>query len=451
MQKQFLILLFLALSFKAITQNRSVLYDFAEIPQAQLLNPALDFSNKKHIGVPFLSGLQTEIGFKNFSLFDFFGANSTPFIEKISNLTNRLSSRDFLTINSQIEIINAGFRLNRRSYLSFGVYQETDAILYFPRDLLAISLDGNVIDRAYNVSHLNFQADILNVFHVGLSRKMNDKIHLGVRFKLYTSIANAQSKNNSGTLLTTRGTDNLLTNRFDNLNLSLQTAGLPIEEGFNNYVLGENLLNNLGIGLDFGVTKQISSQLKLSASILDFGFISYTKKIENYAVNGSYSFEGTEAVFSDDEDSEPWQDVLSEFEEELSFSENSSSYISLRPIKINAAIKYGFGKYRSKQCYDNTNKNEYANAVGAQFFSVFRPRGPILALTGFYERMITKNFKTKLTYTLDSFSLSNIGIGASTKIGKVYFYGTIGNLIQFADISKSNNFVAQMGINYIVN
>jgi hypothetical protein len=172
--------------------------------------------------------------------------------------------------------------------------------------------------------------------------------------------------------------------------------------------------------------------------------------VQSYTVNGAYTFEGIETFFSPENTSRTWESIRLELEQQLPVAENTTSYISIRPIKVNAALKYGFGKYKSRLCYDYTYKNEYVNAVGAQFFSVFRPRGPQLALTGFYERMITRNFKTKFTYTLDSYSFSNIGIGASTKIGKVHFYGTIGNLIQFADISKSNNLVAQMGINYIV-
>ena len=450
MQKLFFIVLFCTICFRGITQNRPILYDFAEIPQTQLLNPALDYNNKKHIGIPFLSGMHAEIGFKNFSLIDFFGANSTSFNQKLLNIEDKLSPRDFLTINSQLEIINIGFRLKEKNYLSFGLYQETDMILYFPKDPLSAYLEGNTINRLYNASHLNFQLDVLNVFHIGLSRKINNTINLGIRFKLYASIIQAQSKNNTGTFVTRQGVNNLLVNRVNDVNINVESSGIPIAEDSENFLLGENLANNLGVGLDFGITNQISPQLKISASILDFGFISHTKKVQSYTVNGAYTFEGIETFFSPENTSRTWESIRLELEQQLPVAENTTSYISIRPIKVNAALKYGFGKYKSRLCYDYTYKNEYANAVGAQFFSVFRPRGPQLALTGFYERMITRNFKTKFTYTLDSYSFSNIGIGASTKIGKVNFYGTIGNLIQFADISKSNNLVAQMGINYIV-
>ena len=172
---------------------------------------------------------------------------------------------------------------------------------------------------------------------------------------------------------------------------------------------------------------------------------------ETSDLTSDFNFSGLETDFNSSNATSPWEDILTEFEESLPFKENTESYISLRPVKVNAALKYSFGKFKSRFCYDNSYKKEFTNAVGVQFFSVVRPRGPQMALTGFYERMLTRNFKTKITYTLDSYTFSNIGIGASTKIGNVNFYGTIGNLIQFRDVSKSRHFIAQMGINYIVN
>lgn len=455
MQKQILLGLLYLLCWQSFTQNKPVLYDFAEISQSQLLNPALDFNNKKHVGIPFLSGLHAEVGLKNFSLFDFFGANSTSFSQKIIDLTNRLLPRDFLTVNGQLDVINIGFRLKNKSYLSFGFYQETDLVLFFPRDPLSIFLEGNTINRLYNLSDLNFKLDVLGVFHIGISKKINENVGLGFRLKLYNSLFQAQTRNNTGTFITTEGVNSLLLHRFSDINLNLETSGFSIENspenGSDNYSLENSLANNLGLGLDFGIVNQITPQLKLSASILDFGFVSNSKKVQSYALKGNFTFDGLETDFTSNGGTSPWEDTKRELRENLPFEENTESYISLRPIKINAALKYGFGKYKSKLCYDNTYKNEYANAIGAQFFSVFRPLGPQMALTGFYERMITRNFKTKITYTLDSYSFSNVGIGASTRIGKVNFYGTIGNLIQFIDISKSNHFIAQMGINYIVN
>lgn len=451
MQKQILIGLFCLLSWQSKSQNKPILYDFAETPQSQLLNPALNFNHKNHIGIPFLSGLHAELGLKNFTVFDFFGATSTSFSEKVINISNKLTPRDFLTVNGQLEIVNIGFKLNEKSYLSFGAYQETDMILFFPRDPLALYLQGNEINRPYNISDVNLKFEVLGVFHVGFSKKIRDHVNIGARLKLYASFFQAQSKNNTGTFITTQGNDNLLVHRLSDIDFNLQLSGIEVEkeDDTNNYSLARGFPSNLGLGLDFGYVNQISPQLRLSASILDFGFINHSKKVNNFILKANYTFEGIQASFVPGSDSTSWEDLRGEIQENTSFEERPESYISLRPIKVNAALKYSFGKLKNRLCYDNSYKKEYANAFGAQFFSVFRPRGPQMALTGFYERMLTRNFKTKITYTIDSYTFSNIGIGASTRIGKVNFYGTIGNLIQLADLSKSNHFIAQMGINII--
>ncbi|MDB2385690.1 DUF5723 family protein [Polaribacter sp.] len=457
MLKQKLFYFFCVFSIVCFSQNKPILYDFANQPQSQLLNPAIDLDNKYHIGVPLLGGLHAEIGLKNFDIYDFFGANSISFYEKLLNLSDQLTPNDYFTINGQVDILNGGFRLGEKNYLSFGFYQETDAIAYYPEDAIDLYLAGNELNRVYNVSHMNFKADVLGVFHVGLSKKINEKIHLGTRLKLYTSILQAQSKNNTGTVLTAEGDNNLLIHYLNNIDINIETSGLLMQqereedEEASAYTLAEALSKNLGLGIDFGFVNQISPQLKLTASILDFGFISHSNRVQNYTVKGEYTFEGVEANFTGSAATRSWADLERDLDERLPYRKNTESYISLRPLKINASMKYSFGKYRSKLCYDNTYKKKFTSAVGAQLFSVIRPLGPQLALTGFFETDVTRNFTAKLTYTADSYSLSNIGIGASTKIGKVNFYGTIGNLAQFIDLSRSKTFSAQMGISFISN
>jgi len=450
MQKQFLIALFCLLSLGSTSQNKPILYDFAEIPQSQLLNPALNFNHKQHIGIPLLSGLHAELGMKNFTVSDFFKVTSTSFSERLVNITNRLSSRDFLIVNGQLELVNIGFKISEKSYLSIGVYQETDMTLSFPKDLVALYLYGNEINRLYSFSDLSFHFQALGVFHAGFSRKIKENINVGVRLKLYSSFFQAQTTN-TGAFTTTQGEDNLLIHRFNNINLNAQFSGIKRgqEDNIEDYFLSRGLTNNLGLGLDFGFVNQITPQLKLSASVLDLGFIRYSKRVNNVTLKTNFNFEGLQGSFVPENYSKSWEYLSEEIKENTSFEENTESYISLRPIKINTALKYSFGKYRSRSCYDYSYKKEHANAVGVQFFSLLRPRGPQIALIGFYERMLTRNFKTKITYTLDSYRLSNIGIGASRRIGKVNIYGTVGNLIQLRDLSKSNHVIAQMGINII--
>jgi hypothetical protein len=72
-----------------------------------------------------------------------------------------------------------------------------------------------------------------------------------------------------------------------------------------------------------------------------------------------------------------------------------------------------------------------------------------MALTAFYRRQIFDSLEMKATYTVDSFSSKNIGLGLSTTLGKVNFYLLADNLLEYKDISKANSLSFQLGLNII--
>jgi hypothetical protein len=52
-----------------------------------------------------------------------------------------------LAINEQVELFNGGFKLGdwfeNKGYVSFGMYQEFDFLMYMPKDIAILALDGN--------------------------------------------------------------------------------------------------------------------------------------------------------------------------------------------------------------------------------------------------------------------------------------------------------------------
>lgn len=454
-----LLIICLIIVNQLVSQNKQVLYDFAELPQTLLLNPALEPNYKFHSGIPLISGISTQVGLKGFSLTDIFAVDGLSINDKISSLINNITTRDFAQINTQIEILNAGFRLDERHYISFGLYHEIDGIGYFPRDLLEFFNEGNVtnLNRSFNASQIRYKAEVMGVLHAGISRKINDQLTIGARIKLYSSALNVQSLNNTGTLTTVEGTNSIYRNIFNNVNVNFRTAGLIRNNEYINDS-GEFIKNTLfgpeankGLGLDFGLHYNVTKQLELSASVLDFGFINYKKNIKNTRTIGSFVFDGIQFEYDPNSNVNYWGQLDDRFRDELPTTDDQESYVSWRPVKINAAVKYSFGEQRRLLCYDNTYKDYYDNAVGAQLFNVFRPLGPQLALTTFYERAITKRTRTKFTYTVDSFSIANIGFGFSTQISKLNFYAMVDNLLEFSNLSAANSVSFQLGFNLIFN
>lgn len=457
MKKVILIILVL-FTQKGTSQNKQLLYNFADLPQTQLLNPAIDINNNFFVGIPLLSGISTEISSSKFILSSIFAEDGENINNKVLTSLNGLDSKAFVSLNTQIEVLNVGFRVNNNIYLSFGFYEEIDAIGFFPKDIFTFLTAGNAtsINRSFNASQVNYKLDILGVLHFGISRKVNNNLSLGTRFKLYSSALNLESKNNTGTFTTVEGRNNLLTHYFNNINVTAKSSGL-VDESTNQYIddfgtyFGNTFFGaNMGIGLDFGFSYNVSSQLEFSASILDFGFIRHKKNVKNTKVEGSFTFEGLDFL-SESNDNNSWQEIDRRFKRDLPTTENLEAYTSLRPTKINAALKYKFGERRSKICYDDSYKDFFTDAIGLQLFSVVRPLGPQLALTGFYEKSLTKKIHTKFTYTIDDFSTTNLGAGLSAQIGKFNIYTMLDNILSYKNLSSSNRVSLQLGFNLIFN
>ncbi|WP_439132549.1 DUF5723 family protein [Polaribacter sp.] len=443
---------------QSIAQNKQVLYDFAELPQTLLLNPASETNYKFHIGFPLLSGISFDASSTGFVLTDIFAEDGIHINDKISKALQHLTSKDFLTLNTQIEVLNAGFRLNDSLYLSFGFYEELELIGYYPKDLVTLITEGNnaYLNKNFMVSQINFNAEFLGVLHIGLAKQVNENLRLGLRFKMYSSALHIETNNNTGTFTTAEGTNNLFTHYFNNINLASRTAGL-IDTGTEEYIddfgkyFGNTFLgSNMGIGFDFGVFRKISPQLEFSASILDLGFVYHKSNIKNTKVEGNFSFEGVDLLFNTN-NSNYWDALNRRFRRDLPTTENQNSYFSWRPTKINAALKYRFGEKKSRRCYDYTYKDFFTDAVGLQLYSVLRPTGSQLALTGFYEKALTKKIFTKFTYTVDDFSLANIGAGISAQLGKFNMFTMVDNILSYNNLSSSNHLSLQVGFNLIFN
>jgi hypothetical protein len=78
-----------------------------------------------------------------------------------------------LAINEQVELFNGGFKLGdwfeNKGYVSFGMYQEFDFLMYMPKDIAILALDGNngYLGKSFNLGDLSLRAEMLSVLHVG--------------------------------------------------------------------------------------------------------------------------------------------------------------------------------------------------------------------------------------------------------------------------------------------
>lgn len=458
-----LLVLVTCLSF---SQNKQVLYGFSEIPQALMLNPGGKIKNKGYFGFPLLSHIHLNAGTSGTTVYDLFADDGVNFNTKLQSAVNRMGPNDFFTFTQQLELFSGGFAFGafkeKNEYLSFGLYQETDFVFYFPQDIAVLALEGNAnnIGRFFQLNHVSSRGEVLSVFHLGYNKKVNKVFTYGVRGKIYSSIANFNSTKNNGGFVTQQGDNNFYTHIF-NLDFALQTSGVDSMYESDSDFSGQDIVKrtllggNLGLGFDMGFTYNLTKQWTLDASLLDVGFVRHNKDIKNFEIKGDYMFEGINPLFPETSEGQTaedyWNEVGEAFEDLVDIDETTTKYTTWRPIKFNASINYAFGKQKFEDCDCSRSNDDYINAIGAQLYIINRPKQPQSALTAYYYRRLFKGLRAKATYTVDSYTFNNIGLGVSAHLGRLNFYVMADNFLSLKNIYNAQSASLQLGFNYIFN
>jgi hypothetical protein len=460
---------FICLGCFGFTQNKQLLYGLSEVPQSLLVNPGGIVQYDKHFGIPFLSHLHLNGGSSGVNAYDIFQTSNTSDINtRITSAIFNMKNTDFFTVTQQLENISFGWRNSNDYYFSGGIYQEFDMITYFPRDLAILGWEGNrdYLDYEFDLGELNTSGDLMTVFHFGANKKITDKLTVGARFKIYSSIFNFRSTNNKGTFVTREGDGsfNIYDHFLENADVQVQTSGIASlidNENVNaagdvvNHVLGRAFFGgNLGVGMDLGATYEINRNWKISASVLDLGAVFHTNDVENYRAHGSYNLTGINLIFPSLVEGEPalpyYQNLEDEITERVPVDTLYTKYTVMRPLKMNASVMYHFGdSFGNNECDClNMGASDYGSqALGLQLYTIFRPKRPQYAATLFYYRRFTEFLSGKITYTADAFSFDNVGLMAVGDFGKFNVYLGLDNLLRYGNLAKANHVSLQLGFN----
>lgn len=462
-----LVLLILIIPVTAVAQNKQLLYGFDDLPQSLMSNPGAEVSFDMHIGFPLLSQVHLSAGSSGVTLYDIFQDTPGSINDRIRERLHKMTRNDFFVINQQLEILSIGWRDNRRRYYTAGIYQELDAFAYFPKDPALLAYEGNndYIGRSFLFSDVAFTADVLNVFHVGFTNYYSENLNYGFRAKLYSGVFNAHSVKNRGVFRTVPSPEgpNLYRHYLRNIDLLINTSGyadlLDAQNPSGVGTMGRLgkrafLGGNLGLGFDAGFTWYPEEQYRISGSILDMGFINQTKSVESYRYYGDYYTDGIELIFPGPGEREPnyWDEWEDHLDRNLEDKTLHNSYITWRPVKVNASVDFGFHENTEPcNCHKPMGRRRYYNHLGAHVFAMKRPRGVNYATTIYFDKTFSENFRTKISYTVDSFSFSNIGFLISARLYDFNVYLAADNLLDYVNLARANNASLQFGMQMIFN
>ena len=340
-----------------------------------------------------------------------------------------------------------------------------DMFAYFPKDPALLVNEGNnaYLNVPFDFSDVSFTGEIMTVYHLGINKKINRKLTVGARGKLYSGIFNVASTKNSGKFITRDdlNSPNFYRHFAENINIrvntsgyaSLNNTGMTVQESTADLLKRSFFGGNIGAGIDLGATYKLAENFRISGSVLDIGIMYQQHDVENYLYYGDYETDGIEPLFPDvapNNNTIPYWDLFEdEVDRNLKDETLNENYITWRPVKFNAAIEFGFEEMFEVCDYRKTYKRRNYNLIGMHLFGVKRPRSMNYALTTYYDRKFSNNFRAKVSYTIDDFSYYNVGLLVSTKIKKFNFYIAADNLAGYFNLAKSQSASLQIGMQFI--
>ncbi|MFO7744439.1 MAG: DUF5723 family protein [Psychroflexus sp.] len=432
-------------------QDKHLLYNQTHNPQSLMLNPGAAYEKTNfHVGVPALSNFYASVGNTAFNVDNFFNAND--FNSNIALAIDRISPKDFGAFNQKLDLINIGWR-NEKRYYSAGVYQESDGVTNFPKDLIELAYYGNAgQNRSYDIGEINFRANLQTVFHFGINDQVSEDLHLGARVKLYTSSVNIRSVRNSGQFNTRQSASGLLLDQsISNLDLRFDSTGLDNSEDFSagNILMG----SNYGLGFDLGLSYYFNDRVEITASILDLGFIHFSKDTRRDISQGFFEYDGLGIEFPDFADGDDlisyYQNLGDEIEENLPTETSSDSYTYVQPTKLNIGLSYNFGGNANRcNCrLKSSGKQDGNQTLSVHAFSMLSAGNLFYSINAMYERSFWKTFYAKVSIGIDQFNRPNYGGGVALDVWKFNIFANVDRLNHFSNIYNAEALAYQFGLN----
>lgn len=319
MKRLYIVLAALILAFPSMyAQNFRTGYFLDGYMYKYQLNPAFQ-GERGFIALPAIG--KVSVGLEsNMALGSFVYPTSDGTL--ITALHPDVSAEDFLknikkenptSINSDINLFALGFRA-KSTYHTLDFSLQERGSMALPGDAFRFIKGGSSDENPiYDLSSLGISANIYAQAAYGFSVKIKDFMSLGFRAKFLMGIQRVETNFNNLNL--TLGSDKWSANADGEMFMtSIPSAYL---NGDDIDLVGELMTAatkpNMGLAFDFGVSFDILKHITLSASVLDFGNMSWNNVtrysmsdkswaftgIDNIPVNGGNSNSTTEDVLND--------------------------------------------------------------------------------------------------------------------------------------------------------
>lgn len=310
--KYFTLLLVLFGWLNSNAQDPLSLYYLENIPQSNLVNPAMAPRCNGFIGIPGVNSIyinfntdlpanvlfqQTETGTSSLLSANY---DYDLLYKKIGDGAN-------IRTYELLSPIMFGFKLNE-GYFIFSMSEKVKLNMFLAKGFFNMTDMGIPSGSDFDFSNTGFDAQLYSEYAVGYSRNISPKFRVGGRLKLLQGLVSIKSDVEKAKLHTEAKVWTL-----DMKGTIYSSGTLEIEENENG-TIGKVSLNdefsdfdaqkifskygtsfkNMGLAIDLGATYDLNYSWSFSASLTDLGFIKWKNDLSSIHFNGEYDFVGLE-------------------------------------------------------------------------------------------------------------------------------------------------------------
>ena len=286
----------------------------------QQLNPALT-PTKGYFNLPVIGAVNATVGSTSLGYQDIIDIidDGDDFYTK-PDFMNRLKDNNKLNVNLSTEILSAGW-YKGKNFWSFNIGLRTDIGANLTKNMFTFLNEMETVEENWRNSNYDISGQQLNInayteIGLGLSRQINSRLTVGARVKALLGIGNMELKLNRVAMSANLPSDQQinqwssesywnsmtpsqaaqaaqeLKDKFNNYHANL-TVGAELKSSFKGLELQEEEgkdyvtdfdfdsgklgIAGYGFGIDLGASYKILDNLTVSASVLDLGFISWSK------------------------------------------------------------------------------------------------------------------------------------------------------------------------------
>ena len=473
------ILILVISGLKSVAQQDMTLYYMHRIPQANLVNPAIQNECKYYFSglllpivgqvLPPLHGNLNNNAFAFKNLFYNGGSKwgdstITPFHhgENTDRFLKRLHKVNYISYEQSIDWFTAGYRW-RKWYFTFNIAEKFNVNFSYPKDLITLAWEGNgksLLGKDAFLSNLGGGLNWYREYGIGASKTIKNKWTVGGRAKLLFGKENLWFKNQKLSWKTdeedyayTINADyevyssqqfyDITKMEMDYANDSLMFEMDTLMEDMTSQDIKSIIFNkkNLGGAIDLGFKYILNNKFTFYGSVLDLGFIRYKNNVNVVQTKGEFYFDGMDIqpfIQSDGNDS--LNDAyITQYKDSI-----------IRLFDPHLLDKKSYNYWLTSRIYlgGTYTISEKLNVGLLMRGEVFQKRlhGGITISAN---ANLKKWFAPTLSYTFQNNTYKQIGAGVLFKIPWMQFYLVTDNVLGFAWPESTRNVNFRLGINLL--